>query len=129
MMQFSERGRVRSFSPHGRFEPGDFVEDRHRQKRDRDPSNCDPGARRIAFPPDVFGRRAGDDQHDRKDSEPRESPQRRSENRTRFSSRQRLEERRRDQRPQNDAAADPESEADLIQEIDREVRPVWHTEG
>ena len=68
-MEFSERGRVRSFSLHCGFEVRDFIENRHRQKRNGDPSNCDPGARRIAFPTDVFGRRTGDDQCDREDSE------------------------------------------------------------
>src|SRR5260370_41333861 len=114
-MQSSERGRVRSFSLQSRFEVRDLVEDGQRQKRDRRPSDGDPGSRRISFPADVFGPGTDDDQRDGDDSQARETAQSRSENRTSFGRRERFEKRRGDEGPESDAAPDPEGQAQLIQ--------------
>ena len=55
-----------------------------------------------------------------------EPPQNRSENRTCIRSRQGSKKRGRNEGAENHGAADPDREADVIQEIDRQIHPVRH---
>jgi hypothetical protein len=72
-------------------------------------------------------RRRGDDDDDERDgAQSGELPQRQAENAARLRPRQRAEKLRRDERAQRDGAADPEGQAEVIEQVRKQIEPVGH---